>query len=55
VEDRLMKMMASPDRFIRGERGGAADVDGDAKRGPPRRRGGCFSGLAGRTHHHSEM
>uniref|UniRef100_A0A0E0JHR4 Serine aminopeptidase S33 domain-containing protein n=1 Tax=Oryza punctata TaxID=4537 RepID=A0A0E0JHR4_ORYPU len=61
VEDRLMKMMASPDRFIRGQRGGA-NIDGDAKPanrrgggGPPRRRGGCFSGLAGRTHHHSEM
>ncbi|XP_015688394.2 caffeoylshikimate esterase-like [Oryza brachyantha] len=59
VEDRLMKMMSSPDRFIRG----AAARDGSARpanrhgggAGPQRRRGGCLCGLAGRTHHHSEM
>ncbi|KAG8052112.1 hypothetical protein GUJ93_ZPchr0001g30944 [Zizania palustris] len=59
VEDRLMKMMAAPDKFIDGENGATAVVDNGAKqakrRGPPRRLGGCLCGLAGRTHHHAEM
>lgn len=49
LEERLMKMMAAPQKFV---------VDG-ADHGSTlprrRRRGGFLCGLTGRTHHHSEM
>uniref|UniRef100_A0A0A9GFM5 Uncharacterized protein n=1 Tax=Arundo donax TaxID=35708 RepID=A0A0A9GFM5_ARUDO len=54
LEDRLRKLMPAPGKFIDGEKNGA---DGAAEaQGPPRPRcGGFLCGLAGRTHHHSEM
>lgn len=53
MEDRLRKLMPAPGKFINGDN--TADGETKTRGRPQRRRTGFLCGLAGRTHHHSEM